>query len=197
VARWDPDGGERLARAALELFGERGFEATTVADITQRAGLTKSTFFRHFDDKREVLFSGQEPMVSRLRETAAAIPPDAPPLDVVAALLAVLVAFLPPERREAIAARAAVIRAHPELRERELLKRAELEATIADAVRARAVDDATARLAASMGLLALETATARWTDGEDDRALGEQVAEALHDLVDRALRLAPPGSTTA
>ena len=63
MARWEPNARERLERAALALFTERGFDATTVAEIADRAGLTKSTFFRHFADKREVLFGGQDLLV--------------------------------------------------------------------------------------------------------------------------------------
>ncbi len=50
----------RLERAALELYLENGYDQTTVAEIAGRAGLTERTFFRHFTDKREVLFRGDE-----------------------------------------------------------------------------------------------------------------------------------------
>ena len=58
MGRWEPDARGRLVKAAMELYGERGFEQTTVAEIAERAGLTERTFFRHFADKREVLFAG-------------------------------------------------------------------------------------------------------------------------------------------
>ena len=53
MTRWEPNGRGRLELAALALYGERGFENTTVAEIAARAGLTERTFFRHFADKRE------------------------------------------------------------------------------------------------------------------------------------------------
>ena len=56
MGRWEPNARERLQRAALELYSEQGFDQTTVAEIAQRAGLTERTFFRHFADKREVVF---------------------------------------------------------------------------------------------------------------------------------------------
>ena len=67
MARWEPNAAERLERAALALFLERGYDATTVAEIANRAGLTKSTFFRHYADKREVLFGGQDIMAGTVR----------------------------------------------------------------------------------------------------------------------------------
>src|SRR5579871_2940897 len=80
MSRWKPDAPGRLARAAIELFDEQGYEATTVAEIAERAGLTKRTFFRHFSDKREVLFSGSEELERRWLEAVAAAPRDATPL---------------------------------------------------------------------------------------------------------------------
>src|ERR1700761_6608090 len=60
MGRWEPDAARRLREAAMELFGERGYEQTTVAEIAERAGVTERTFFRYFSDKREVLFAGGE-----------------------------------------------------------------------------------------------------------------------------------------
>jgi AcrR family transcriptional regulator len=82
MVRWQPNPSERLAQAALELFAERGYENTTVIDIAQRAGLTKSTFFRHFQDKREVLFGGGA-MNGLVTEAIAAAPAAATPLEAV------------------------------------------------------------------------------------------------------------------
>ena len=85
MSRWRPDAQGRLIGAAIELFGEQGYEATTVAEIAQRAGLTKRTFFRYFSDKREVLFSGSHELQRLWLEGVAAAPADATPLAVVAA----------------------------------------------------------------------------------------------------------------
>ena len=67
MARWKPGARERLVVAAADLFSEQGYDATTVTQIAARAGVTKSTLFRHFPDKREILVAGQETL-SRLRE---------------------------------------------------------------------------------------------------------------------------------
>ena len=87
MARWEPNARGRLEQAALELYGERGFEQTTVAEIAKRAGLTERTFFRHFADKREVLFWGAGALQELLVGTVASAPDSAAPIDAVAAAL--------------------------------------------------------------------------------------------------------------
>ncbi|NVI86443.1 TetR/AcrR family transcriptional regulator [Actinomadura sp. BRA 177] len=187
MARWQPNASERLAVAALELFAERGYENTTVIDIAQRAGLTKSTFFRHFQDKREVLFGG-DTMAARLAEAMAAAPPAATPLETVAhALDAVGREAFTPDRREFSARRRAVIAANPELREREALKGLGLTAAMAEALKRRGVPALTSTVAAEMGALAADIAYARWSDPANADDFGETVRQAL-DEVQTALR---------
>jgi AcrR family transcriptional regulator len=187
MARWQPNASERLALAALELFAERGYENTTVSDIAQRAGLTKSTFFRHFQDKREVLF-GDGTMNGVLAGAIAAAPATATPLEAVAyALDAVAREAFTPARREFVARRRAVIVANPELQEREALKGIGLTASMTDALRRRGVPDLTSCVAADLAALAWKITYERWSDttnGDDfsdvaRRALGEvQAASA-------------------
>src|SRR5579871_3650185 len=88
MARWEPDAAGRLAEAAMQLYGERGFDQTTVADIAARAGLTERTFFRYFADKREVLFSGSHNLQDFLVDKVTQAPAAASPLDAVAYALA-------------------------------------------------------------------------------------------------------------
>ena len=188
MARWEPNARERLAVAALELFAERGYENTTVIDIAQRAGLTKSTFFRHFQDKREVLF-GDGTLNGLVAGAVAAAPATATPLEAVAyALDAVGREVFTQARREFVARRQAVIAANPELREREALKGLGLIASMADALKRRGISDMTASVAAELGALAWKIAYERWSDtanGDDfsevaRRALGEvRAASAL------------------
>src|SRR5262249_26050011 len=87
MARWEPNASGRLREAALDLYVERGFEQTTVAGIAQRAGLTARTFFRHFADKREVLFAGSADLQAHMVGALEAAPPSASPMDAVAAAL--------------------------------------------------------------------------------------------------------------
>ncbi|MER6872101.1 helix-turn-helix domain-containing protein, partial [Amycolatopsis sp. NPDC000673] len=84
MARWEPGARERLVVAAVDLFAEQGYDATTVAQIAERAGVTKSTFFRHFPDKRELLVAGQETLSRLLAEGIADAPADSSPLEAVA-----------------------------------------------------------------------------------------------------------------
>ena len=188
MARWRPNAPERLAQAALDLFAERGYENTTVIDIAQHAGLGKTTFFRHFPDKREVLFGGGT-MTGLLAGAIAAAPAAATPLEAVAhALDAVGREAFTPARREFIARRRAVIAANPELQEREALKGLSLTASMTEALKRRGVPDLTSYVAAELGALAWKIAYERWTDtaaGDDfskiaRRALGDvQAASAL------------------
>ncbi|WP_022907304.1 TetR/AcrR family transcriptional regulator, partial [Curtobacterium sp. B18] len=83
MARWEPGARERLVIAAVDLFTEQGYDATTVVEIAERAGVTKSTFFRHFPDKRELLVAGQETLSRLLAEGIAEAPAEATPLDAV------------------------------------------------------------------------------------------------------------------
>jgi AcrR family transcriptional regulator len=164
MARWEPHARERLERAALALFVERGYDATTVSDIAERAGLTKSTFFRQFADKREVLSSGQDILIDVFRNAIANAPPSANAIDWLSAALESAEPLFTPERHKLALQRRAVVAANSELQERELLKRARMSSAIADALRDRGVDEMAARLAAEMGVLAFSTAFARWAN---------------------------------
>jgi AcrR family transcriptional regulator len=189
MARWEPNARERLERAALALFAERGYDATTVAGIADRAGLTRSTFFRHFADKREVLFGGQDMLTELFSDAIRTAPPSVAPAGCVAAALEAAAAVFTQDRRDLAPQRRAVIAANSELQERELLKRARLGAAMADALRARGADDTTARLAGEVGVLAFSTAFARWAAPENRQPFGEIAHAALRDLQARAATL--------
>jgi AcrR family transcriptional regulator len=178
MARWEPDSRDRLRQAALDLYAERGFENTTVAEIAKRAGLTERTFFRHFADKREVLFAGSEALEELLVRTVAEAPPSLAPLDVVALGVQALGEVLP-ERAETSRARQSIIAANPELQERELIKLASLSVALAGALRERGTGDAA--LVAEVGIAIFKTAFERWIE-TDDRAFAELVREAVGEL---------------
>src|SRR4051812_23760927 len=100
MPRWEPDARQRLVMAALELFSERTYDTTTVEEIAERAGLTRSTFFRHFPDKREVLAAGQETLARLFTEGIAAAPEGAAPLAAVGCGLESAATAMTPFNRE-------------------------------------------------------------------------------------------------
>jgi AcrR family transcriptional regulator len=186
MARWEPNARERLIRAAVELFAEQGYEATTVNEIAERAGgLTKTTFFRHFADKREVLFAGQEMHDRIVAEAIAEAPESAMPLQMIGLALDELAAAFTQDRREIGRRLRAVIANSPELQERAASKRAALSGAMAEALRKRGVSELVADLAAEVGTRAFYGAFERWTSsGEsgDERTLVEYAREILAKL---------------
>jgi AcrR family transcriptional regulator len=181
MARWKPDAQGRLTSAAIELFDEQGYEATTVAEIAERAGLTKRTFFRYFSDKREVLFSGTNELQRRWLEGVAAAPPDATALAVVIAGLDP-VAEMFTERHAFARIRAGIIEANPELRERELIKLQTLAGAIQAALVERGVSANAAILAAQAGVTVFHVAFAHWVAQDDPTAFRRLMDEALEEL---------------
>ncbi len=179
MTRWEPDARGRLMQAALELYGERGFEQTTVAEIAQRAGLTERTFFRHFADKREVLFSGEvdDLVLSALTDAR----PSAAPIDAIVFGLEAAGELLE-QRRDLVLQRQAVIAANPALRDREVIKFARLASNITNVLRRRGIDEPTARLAAEAGVSVLKRAFERWLEEDNDRDFGRLVQESLKEL---------------
>ncbi|MFR0355556.1 TetR/AcrR family transcriptional regulator [Streptomyces sediminimaris] len=181
MVRWEPNARERLAAAALELYSERGYERTTVAEIAKQAGLTERTFFRHYADKREVLFDGSGALQELFVQGVAGAPQSAAPIDMVAAgLEAVSAMFV--DRRPFARKRQAVIATNAELRERELIKLASLSAALADALRRRGIADPAASLTAEAGIAVFKVGFERWLEEGQDRAMGELMRESLAQL---------------
>jgi len=181
MSRWQPDARGRLEQAALDLFLERGFEQTTVAEIAQRAGLTERTFFRHFADKREVLFAGADTLQELLVRAVAQAPGTAAPLDAVAGALQAT-APLFRQRGDYPRQRQAVIAANAELRERELIKLAALAAAMAGALRGRGVPEPAASLAAEAGIAVFRIAFERWTAEDCRPDLAKLIQDSLDEL---------------
>ncbi len=179
MARWDPGAADKLVQAALALYLERGFADVTVAEIAARAGLTKRTFFRHFADKREVLFAGgaafQDAVVAAVDDAPAGVAP----IDAVATALAVGGTGLT-RYGELVRQRQDAIAASPDLQERELLKLAALTTALAAALRRRGVHDPAASLTAQAGVAVFKTAFERWVD-EDGRP---EFSPLLHAVLD-------------
>ncbi len=182
MPRWQPDGRERLVAAALQLFAEQGYDETTVAEIAERAGLTKSTFFRHFPDKRDVLSAGQETLSRLLVEGIASAPPDATPLGAVRAGLERAASAMGPFNRELAPRLQAAIATSTELQERYALKQVGFVAAMTAALRDRGVPDSAASVAAELGGLAFKQAYAAWVETDEDQDLAELCRAALDRL---------------
>lgn len=167
--------------AAIELFDEQGYEATTVAEIAERAGLTKRTFFRYFSDKREVLFSGSQELQRLWLEGVAGAPADATALAIVTAGLDP-VAEMFTERHAFARIRSGIIEANPELQERELIKLQTLAGAIKAALVERGVSANAAILAAQAGVTVFHVAFARWVAQDDPTAFRRLMDESLEEL---------------
>lgn len=180
MSRWEPNAPERLQRAAFGLYTERGYDQTTVAEIAARAGLTERTFFRHFADKREVLFAGGDRFRAALVDPVDAAPQSATALEAVTAGIEAAGSAFPAV--ELVRRRQALLLANPELHERELIKLASLAASLAEALRRRGVPDTAAELAAETGVTVLRIALTRWIEDPTERPWETHVREAMDEL---------------
>jgi AcrR family transcriptional regulator len=180
VPRWDADAEGRLLKAAIELFIDRGYDQVTVAEIAERAGLKKRSFFRYFTDKREVLFGGSAAFEQTVVAGVLQAPETMPPLDAVVASLATAGAGLT-SWGEPVRLRQQVIASSPELRERELIKLASLTAQVTHALTQRGAEELTASLTAQAGMTAFTTAFELWTASPG----AQDFHELIHDSLER------------
>jgi AcrR family transcriptional regulator len=180
VPRSGAEARRRLQQAALELYRERGFDQTTTAEIAARAGVNERTFFRHFPDKREVLFDGQADLRAALEQAVAEAPDGLSPLDVLLCAFRQAGRILE-DNRPFSEPRLAVIAATPALRERELAKAASMTDAVAGALRQRGVADRLADLAAQTGWAAFHHAAQDWID-DPSRSLGAHLSQTFDDL---------------
>ena len=179
-----PRDGEKVRRslqaAALELYGERGYDDVTAAEIAARAGVTQRTFFRHFPDKREVLFDGQDAfsatLVKALENAPSSLRPWAALLQACRSTKDLLV-----ENRPFTEPRRQIIARHPPLQERELAKSRSITLQLASALRNRGVPERQAFLAAQLGMTAFGEAFAAWLDGGPGE-LEDHLAQAFEDV---------------
>lgn len=181
MPRWDPESESRLREAALTLFLERGYENVTVAEITQKAGLTRRTFSRYFADKRDVLFAGSDQLPQVLADGIRAADPEATPVDAVLAALDLIAGRLAGQASIATQ-RQAIVRASPELQERALTKFAAATDAAAAALRDRGVPPASAALLAQVGLAVFRTAFALWLEDPARASLRGRIHECAADL---------------
>jgi len=189
MGRWAPDARERLEAAAFDLFEEHGYESTTVAQIAERAGLNRATFFRHFADKREVILAGEDVLEELFVNAISSADPSS---DTVACLRAALIGVdvvMTPYRRAAGLRRIAVVSVNEELQERGQLKFAHLAGSIATTLQERGADELSARLASQVVLLAFRVGFERWLHAGDRETFAPFALAALDDVRERLLQL--------
>jgi AcrR family transcriptional regulator len=191
MGRWEPNAPGRLVQAAMDLYGERGFDQTTVAEIAERAGLTERTFFRHFADKREVLFWGAGLLQDVLVNAVDEAPASKPAIDAVGVALEAAAAALQ-ERPDFARRRQAIIAANTELQERELIKMATLSAALADALGRRGVQEPAASLTAEVGIAVFKVAFERWIADTDAQSFAQVIRASLDEV-----KVVAGGRTTA
>lgn len=190
MPRWEPNPRERLERAALALFAEQGYDETTVEQIAAGAGLARSTFFRHFGDKREILFGGQDGLASRLADSIEHAPSQQTALEAIETGFADIAAvWFAPERRDLAPRRIAVIASHPELRERELLKRGGITNAVAAALQSRGIDEPSATVAAELATLTFSRTVAAWGEPDNTEKFQAIARGVLRRLQDAAAEL--------
>ncbi len=182
MTRWKPGARERLAAAAFELFVEQGFAATTVPQITERAGLTTRTFFRHFADKREVLFAAEDELPAVVDAQMAHAPEGMDPLQLIEIGLREVANDRFDGLHDYLRTRRAIVRSDSGLRERELRKSLILAEAATTGFRNRGEDDLTATLAAHISVTAFNIAIDRWLDQDDPLPLPDIVSETLMRL---------------
>jgi AcrR family transcriptional regulator len=192
MSRWADDARERLESAALDLFEQNGYEQTTIAQIADRAGLNRATFFRHFADKREVLFGGEDRLATLFGDGIRSASPGATTTECLRAALIAAGAAMTPEQRVRVAQRVLVLSTNAEVQERGLLKHARTARSIRAALVERGADDLTARLAAEVGLLAFSVALERWMAADNHETFATHAVAALRELEARSEHLGAP-----
>lgn len=183
MVRWEAGTRDRLFAAALELFATQGYEQTTAAEIARSVGLTERTFFRHFADKREVLFAGQDEFLAGFLSGITAAAPGAGPMERVLAAVRGAAVLFPNRRRSDVRLRQSVIEENPALGEREQHKLAVLAAALARSLREQGVEEPAATLAARSGVTVFSVSLARWIAPGEDRSLADLIDRTHDDLV--------------
>ena len=193
MGRWEPDARGRLLDAAVELFTERGYDATTAAQIAERAGLTKTTLFRHFADKREILFQGQESLVVVAGDAVGSAPSGSAPFEVLRAGVLAMCAMHDAGRRDLGRRLDAILSSSAELQERASFKRATIAAALHEALAARLGDARQAGILADVGVRAYYDGFSSWIVASEDGPLADVVRAELDAY---ALALVDLTSTT-
>ena len=192
MGRWEPDARGRLLRAALDLFSERGYEATTTAQIAERAGLTKTTLFRLFPDKREIVFQAQGALVALVTAGVEEAPAEASAQDLLLAGLRSLASAHTAQHRDIGRTLDPIVASSEELRERAVFKRSAITSAFEQALLRRLGDARLAGVLADLGVRSYYTGYETWVAAGDQRSFTDHVLEELAAHVDAARQIPPP-----
>ena len=196
MGRWQTNARGRLAQAAIELYGERGYDATAVAHIAERAGLTERTFFRHYADKRDVLFAGEEELPEVVAQVFAHAAPDLGPLDVIVHGLQTVVAPRLQAHHAELRIRRDILRSDAALLERDASKLASLGRAATAGFAARGLSPLHAGTAAALAVGIYDVALNLWLDGDGTPTFVDTIATA-RDAVDLLATHPPIGTPIA
>jgi AcrR family transcriptional regulator len=170
----------RLQQAALDLYQERGYHVTTAAEIAAKAGVTERTFFRHFSDKRDVLFGGDTVLSDALTSAIRGASAEFGPWETLfRAFRSAEYLFI--ENRSFAEPRQRLIESTPALQERALDKTRLLIAALVSALRERGVPEHVAMLVAQLGMAALSHAVRRWFI-DDSSDLDDHVVQTFQEI---------------
>jgi AcrR family transcriptional regulator len=181
MGRWEPDARGRLLRAAIELFREHGYEATTTAQIAERAGLTKTTLFRLFADKREILFQGQDAIITLAERGIREAPGASSPVDVLTAGITAMAGAHSGDQRVIGRELDPIVASSAELRERAAYKRWSITRAVEEALTVRLGDRRPASVLAELGVRAYYVGFDSWIATDDDRPLTAVVLDELSE----------------
>jgi AcrR family transcriptional regulator len=190
MVRWEPNTRGRLLHAAVELFAERGYDATTAAQIADRANVTRTTLFRHFADKREILFQGQDELVTLAAEGVENAAEGSTPFEVLRAGVLPLCAVHTEDRRQIRQRLVSILATSPELQERAVFKRSAVTDALCAALAARLGDPRQAAVLADLGVRAYYDGYAAWIDSDEREPLADVVGAELGAAESALVRLA-------
>ena len=183
MPRWSPDAALRLEAAAMLLFEQQGYAATTVPQISAEAGLTTRTFFRHFSDKRDVLFLRDREFPQAVRDFIESVPPESDGSATVRAGLSAACRELQ-GWRPTIARRRAIVRSEPALHERELLQHHHLGHAIEESLHHRGIEPRQSRTLAALAVTCFDLAMDRWLEAPAEVLLEDVLTAVWQDMRD-------------
>jgi AcrR family transcriptional regulator len=176
---------DRLAQAAFDLFDERGYEQTTVDDITERAGLGRTTFFRYYRSKEDVIFPDHDRVLNQLRDRLASSSSKTALVAVSDAVRLVMLHYL--EEGDVARRRYALTSRVPALRDREIVSVARYQRLFREFI-ASWLGDGDERVSLRAEVMAAAMVAAhnhvlrRWLRGESPDPLAE-VDESLGQVI--------------